>query len=229
MGFKESSIQILEGEEARDCVYWTWVTADNYTLIYDALNRITKCIQFQDPKEEKMEISDAEIVDSCENESGEKEEIEKSEIECDEFFDSVREGNDFKFFQKYSYWSPAQLEVEIANNVWFAAELSDDTQMRELLRVKCPSSKGKIGKRKKEMKESGNVDSKKNFNKWMWQSMVKELGNGFVSLADSSELNNEQTKEFYAFMEEFHSSWIPDVDAEEPYYSDEEEEDTTVW
>merc|ERR1712048_78576 len=126
-------------------------------------------------------------------------------------------GNNFKFFQKYSYWSPSQLEVEIANNVWFPAQLSDDKEMRTLLQTKCPSSK----RPRKGKGTEGNVDSKKNFNKWMWQSLVAGLGNEFQTVAASPDLNNEQTKDFYAFMEEFHSSWIPDVDAEEAYYSDD--------
>merc|ERR1711971_610998 len=97
--------------------------------------------------------------------------------------------NSFKFFQKYSYWAPQQLEVEIKNNVWFAAELSDEEELRGLLRLKCPSSK-------RVAKGSKGGDDKKQFNKWMWQALVKELGNEFKALSVFPDLNNEQTKEF---------------------------------
>lgn len=224
--FKECSIKITND------TFWTWVTADNYTLIYHALNRITQIMQFKEnqsteSEEEKEEISgkedeiisDAEIV----GQSEEKKE-KKNDILGDEYFESIMNDaecqNSFKFFQKYSYWAPQQLEVEIKNNVWFAAELSDEEQMRGLLKLKCPSltsSKKKRG------------DDKKQFNKWMWQAFVEELGNEFGHLSVFPDLNNEQTKEFYAFMEEFHSSWIPDVEAEESYISDDDEEEDTVW
>ena len=242
--FKESSIRIVDDENETEAdhqngIYWTWVTADNYTAIYHALNRITRIIQFKEKEEisgkTAEQISDAEIVSDAPSEtSGEQKEGDDGEsgdnIAKDEFFESISVGKDgdFKFFQKYSYWAPSQLEVEIKNNVWFPAKLTDDVEMRQLLKLKCPSAKlvaekggGAGGKR-----ERG--DYKKQFNKWMWQAMIKGLGNEFQILSVFPDLINEQTKEFYAFMEEFHSSWVPDVEADEAYISDDEEEDT-VW
>merc|ERR1711902_31852 len=103
--------------------------------------------------------AEAEVVDS--------ENVE--DITTDDFYESIIKDNDnhFKFFQKYSYWSPEQLLVEIKNNVWFPAKLSDVKEEQQLLNLKCPSTKR---------------DYKKLFNKWMWQTFIKGLGNEYQSL-----------------------------------------------
>eukprot|EP00483_Globobulimina_turgida_P011516 UN11538 len=122
--FKESSTQIIS-----DHTYWTWVTAHNYQSVYNALNQITRIIRHKDGKseisgknEETMQDNDG-VVDEAQIVS----ESESDDIINDEFYDSIMNdsGNHFKFFQKYSYWSPEQLGVEIKNNVWFAAKLED--------------------------------------------------------------------------------------------------------
>merc|ERR1712176_1241890 len=174
------------------------------------------------------EVDEAQIVTETESASEDK----KEDVSQDEFFDSIMSDSDnhFKFFQKYSYWSPEQLLVEIKNNVWFPAKLTDVSEERQLLNLKCPSVAllRKAGVKNSKATDS-RADWKQKYNKWMWQSFVKALGNEFQYLSVFPDLNNEQTKEFYSFMEEFHSSWVPDIEAEESYISDDDEEEDTVW
>ena len=304
--FKKSSSVVIDGEDrgSRGSVYWTWVTADNYKGIYEALNQITKCIRHKeegqsvamddvdgkgvvvDPENTESVISengevsgseesikseeahpeisgkleaatavtveevDAQIVaenvedgvggndvdgvqgtdssDSVESE-GEKV-VEVEDLTRDEFYDSIIADGDnhFKFFQKYSYWSPEQLLVEIKNNVWFPAKLEDVREERQVLNLKCPSSK-LLKKRNMFRGSDSGGDHKKQFNKWLWQAFVKALGNEYQYLSLFPDLNNEQTKEFYDFMGEFHSSWVPDVEEGAFDSDDEPEEEGTVW
>eukprot|EP01083_Nonionella_stella_P059694 156195_1 len=239
--FKTSSTVILDDEERP--TYWTWVTVDNYQAIYQSLNQITRIIQHkekgnmnaepeisgknEEQKEETVEsVDDAQIVSENSGDSD-----LNNEIESDEFYDSIMSDSDnnFKFFQKYSYWSPEQLVVEIKNNVWFPAKLTDVVEERELLNLKCPAPKMVKSKGNKDSR----IDYKKQFNKKMWQGFVAALGNEYRELAMFPELNNEQTKEFYAFLEEFHTYWVPDVEAaeHEPFDSDDDEpeEEDTIW
>jgi len=252
--FAKSSSVILEDGKR---LFWTWVTGENYQQIYQALNQITKVMHYKDALaqtqteadsevETETEIpSEAETETESENESvevkvdeaqivaeteSETESEEKAfDVTEDEFFSSIMsdEDNHFKFFQKYSYWSPEQLLVEIKNNVWFPAKLTSSTEERQLLNLKCPSAallqKAGIAKG-----AESRGDWKKQYNKWMWQSFVKGLGNEFQYLSVFPDLNNEQTKEFYSFMEEFHQSWVPEGEAE-PYDSDDDEDQGTVW
>merc|ERR1712154_278027 len=195
----------------------------------------TRIIQYREkginevPKEENLEISgninNAQIV----SEEHKNDEVGVEDITKNEFYESVMcdDENRFKFYQKYSYWSPEQLVVEIKNNVWFQCKLSDVTEERQLLNLKCPSPK-LLTLNQKENKKT--FDFKKTFNKWMWQIFVKGLGGSeYKQLSVFPDLNNEQTKEFYAFMEEFHNSWVPDIEHEESLQTDDEEEDTTMW
>jgi len=310
--FKKSSSVIIDGGTGSPSVYWTWVTADNYKGIYEALNQITKCIRHREEGvvdgdgdgvvavdamdngddtasaastestestesgdgnevecgstessvsgsesvETRSEISgkvddeehghrddggaqvdDAQIVSEnvedgeAPNAQAAKEEVvEVEDLTKDEFYESIMndEHNHFKFFQKYSYWSPEQLVVEIKNNVWFPAKLTDLEEERQLLNLKCPSSKLLKQRNMFRGSDTGG-DHKKQFNKWQWQAFVKALGNEYQYLSLFPDLNNEQTKEFYEFMSEFHSSWVPDVEEGAFDSDDEPEEQGTVW
>jgi len=306
--FKKSSSVLIDGGRGRPSVYWTWVTADNYKGIYEALNQITKCIRHREegtecgqhdvdgvvasePEEapdsaqnadgtegvesgsfetaecESIEsnVSESESVETRSEISGKLDEelggglvddaqivsenvqdgdlkieavdeeeeekvVEVEDITKDEFYESIMNdgSNHFKFFQKYSYWSPEQLVVEIKNNVWFPAKLMDVEEERQLLNLKCPSSKLLKQRNMFRGSDSGG-DHKKQFNKWQWQAFVKALGNEFQYLSLFPDLNNEQTKEFYEFMTEFHASWVPDVEEGAFDSDDEPEEQGTVW
>ena len=114
----------------------------------------------------------------------------------------------------------------VQNNVWFPAKLSDVAEERQLLNLKCPSA-SLLQQKGVAKGAEPRGDWKAKYNKWMWQSFVKALGNEFQYLSVFPDLNNDQTKEFYSFMEEFHQSWVPEGEAE-PYDSDDEEEGT-VW
>ena len=180
----------------------------------------------------EIPVDEAQIV----SENVDQEEVpvateEEEDIAPNEFYESIMADGDnhFKFFQKYSYWSPEQLVVEIKNNVWFPAKLTNLEEERQLLNLKCPSSK-LLKKRNLFRGSDSGGDHKKQFNKWQWQAFVKALGNEYQYLSLFPDLNNEQTKEFYDFMGEFHASWVPEYDGEEGTYdSDDEEDEGTVW
>ena len=174
-----------------------------------------------DSNTDSVKVEDAQII---------TETVEVEDITADDFYESIMKDGDnhFKFFQKYSYWSPEQLLVEIKNNVWFPAKLTDIEEERQLLNLKCPSPK-LLRKRSMFRGSESGGDHKKQFNKWQWQAFVKALGNEYQYLSLFPDLNNEQTKEFYDFMGEFHASWVPDVEEGAFDSDDEPEEEGTVW